>query len=191
MGTSKTRASKRLNFVLFIIVCLLAIVLVVTFSKRRAGVEKPGEPVTKPSEEVEVGTKAVILYFGSEDGTEPIETTRDIMASAEPSTLLASIMRELISGPTGKGIGVLPPGTLLRSAYIAGRTAYLDFSGELKSGFTGGSTEEYLILASIVRTVSANFVDITHVQILVEGSSVDSLGGHYDLTEPLSVFDWQ
>lgn len=191
MGSSKQKTSKKLNLVIFIIVCLLAIVLVVTLSKRRPGVEKPTETATKPSEEVEVGTKAVLLYFGSEDGTELVEATRDIMASSEPSALLASIMKELVAGPAGKGISTLPPGTQLRSAYVAEKAAYLDFSRELKSAFTGGSTEEYLILASIVRTVAANFPDVTRVQILVEGSSVDSIGGHYDLTEPLSVYDWQ
>jgi germination protein M len=191
MGSSGSRTSKRFNLILFILVCLLAIVLIVTLSKRRPGVEKPIEPTTKPSEEVEVGTKAVLLYFGSEDGTELVETTRDIMASSEPSTLLASIVKELVAGPAGKGISTLPPGTQLRSAYITDKAAYLDFSRELKSGFAGGSTEEYLLLASIVRTVSANFAGITRVQILVEGSSLDSIGGHYDLTEPLSVFDWQ
>jgi len=191
MGSSRSEASKRRYLVLFVIVCLLAIVLIVALSKRKPGVEKPAEPVTKPSEEVEVGTKAVLLYFGSEDGTELVEVTRDIMASSEPSTLLASIVRELIAGPSGKGASTLPPGTELRSVYIAEKTAYLDFSRELTTGFTGGSTEEYMILASIVRTVSANLADITRVQILVEGSSVDSMGGHYDLTEPLSVFEWQ
>jgi len=191
MGSSKPRTSKRFNLVIFIIVCLLAIILIVTLSKRRPGVEKPTETATKPSEEVEVGTKAVLLYFGSEDGTELVEATRDIMASSEPSALLASIMRELVAGPAGKGISTLPSGTQIRSAYTAERTAYVDFSRELKSDFTGGSTEEYLIVASIVRTVSANFPDVTRVQILVEGSCVDSIGGHYDLTEPLSVYDWQ
>jgi spore germination protein GerM len=191
MGSSKPRTSKRFNLVIFIIVCLLAIILIVTLSKRRPGVEKPTETATKPSEEVEVGTKAVLLYFGSEDGTELVEATRDIMASSEPSALLASIMRELVAGPAGKGISTLPPGTQIRSAYIADKTAYVDFSRELKSDFTGGSTEEYLIVASIVRTVSANFPDVNRVQILVEGSCVDSIGGHYDLTEPLSVYDWQ
>jgi germination protein M len=191
MGSSKPRTSRKLNLILFILVCLVAIVLIVSLSKRRPGVEKPTEPATKPSEEAEVATKTVLLYFGSADGTELVETTREIMASSEPSTLLASILRELIAGPAGKGISVLPPGTQLRSAYIAEKTAYLDFSRELKSGFVGGSTEEYLLLASIVRTVSSNFPGISHVQILVEGSSVDSVGGHYDLTEPLSVFDWQ
>lgn len=191
MSPSPKRTSTRFNLILFIIVCLLAIALIVTLTKRRPGVEKPAGAPTKPPEEVEVGTKSVLLYFGSNDGSELVETTRDIMAPSEPSTLLATIMKELISGPAGKGVGTLPSGTQLRSAYISDKTAYVDFSRELKSGFTGGSTEEYLTLASIVRTVSGNFPDITHVQILVEGSTLDSIGGHYDLTEPLSVYDWE
>jgi len=191
MSPSPRRTSSKFNLILFIIVCVLAIALIVTLTKRRAGVEKAPGPPGKPSEELEVGTKSVLLYFGSSDGSELVETTRDVMASSEPSALLATIIRELISGPSGKGISTLPSGTQLRSAYISDKTAYLDFSRELKNDFQGGSTEEYLTLASIVRTVSGNFPDITHVQILVEGSTVDSIGGHYDLTEPLSVYDWE
>jgi len=191
MVSSKQKGSKRLNLVIFILVCLLAILLVVTLAKRRGAVEKPGAPATKPSEEVEVGTKSVLLFFGSEDGTELVETTRDITAPSESSTLLASIVKELVAGPTGKGVAVLPAGTQLRSAYVADKTAYLDFSAELKSRFSGGSTEEFLIISSMVRTVAANFPEVSRVQILVEGNSIDSIGGHYDLSEPLSVYDWQ
>jgi germination protein M len=97
----------------------------------------------------------------------------------------------LLAGPSEKGTSTVPAGTQLMSAYVDDRTAYLDFSGELADGFTGGSTQEYVMLASIVRTVSANFHDISEIQILVEGRVTESIGGHYDISEPLSVFDWQ
>jgi spore germination protein GerM len=88
-------------------------------------------------------------------------------------------------------VAVLPAGTQVRSAYISGKDAYVDFSSELKSGFSGGSTEEYLLIASVVRTVAENFPDISRVQILVEGKTMDSLGGHYEITEPLPVGEWE
>ncbi len=191
MDSSKSSTSGRLKFFVFLLACLVAVVVIVSVSRQRRPVEDTVTPPTSSPMDVEVGTRAVLLYFGSEDGTTLMETTREIMASSEPATLLASIVKELLLGPTEKGTSTVPEGTQLISAYMDERTAYLDFSGELSRGFGGGSTQEFVLLASIVRTVSANFPDVNHVQILVDGTIVESIGGHYDISEPLSVFDWQ
>ncbi|KPJ61679.1 MAG: hypothetical protein AMJ46_01000 [Latescibacteria bacterium DG_63] len=191
MDSSKPAMSGRLKFLVFLLFCIVAVIVIVSVLKRKPPAEESLRPARPSPLEVEVGTRAVLLYFGSADGTTLIETTREIMASSEPATLLASIIRELLLGPSESGVSTVPEGTQLISAYVDGRTAYLDFSGEIRGGFAGGSTQEYVLLASIVRTVSANFSDINYVQIMIEGTAIESIGGHYDITEPLSVFDWQ
>ncbi|UCF78202.1 MAG: GerMN domain-containing protein [Candidatus Eiseniibacteriota bacterium] len=191
MSPSEPGASRRLKLLIFLLVCLVTVVVVVSVSRRRPPAEETFAPGRPSPVEVEVGTRAVLLYFGSADGTSLVEATQEIMASSEPATLLASIVRELLAGPPESGTSTVPEGTQLISAYVEGGTAYLDFSEELRTGFAGGSTQEYILLASIVRTVSANFPDINQVQILVEGIAAESIGGHYDTSEPLSVFDWQ
>ncbi len=190
MGSSKSKPGRRLIFILVVIICLL-ILAIFLISQRRPPVEEAVRPPIERPAEIETGTRAVVLYFGSEDGTELLESTREITAPGDASSLLAGIMRELASGPSDKGVPVLPAGTQLRSAYVSGDTAYLDFSDELKSGFLGGSTQEYLLLASLVRTVVENLRDVSRVQILIEGRTLESVGGHYEITEPLDVNEWK
>ncbi len=188
--SGQNKSFYRILLVLVLIVCVVLVALVLT-SRRRAELPEPVSPAPEQPAEAETGTRAIVLYFGSADGSELVETSREIPVPSDPSALLTSIMRELTSGPSDKGVAVLPAGTQVRSAYISDNDAYVDFSSELKSGFTGGSTQEYLLIASVVRTVSENFQDISRVQILVEGKTVDSLGGHYEIAEPLRVREWE
>ncbi|MFH0779216.1 MAG: GerMN domain-containing protein [Candidatus Eisenbacteria bacterium] len=189
MAALRKRGSRALLIIVLLLMFIAIVVAVFALVKRRPP-EETVPQVEQPAEG-EVGTKAALLYFGAPDGSELIETTREIMASSEPSALLASVVRELVAGPSEGGVAVIPAGTKLRSAYVEGGRAYLDFSQELKSEFPGGSMQEFVLLASIVRTVSANFADVRYVQILVEGASVESVGGHYDTAEPLDAADWQ
>jgi len=190
VASSKSKFGARLIFLLVVVICVLIVALVLV-SKRKPPVEEVVTPPARQPVETGAGTRAVVLYFGSADGSELVETTREILAPSDASSLLAGIMRELASGPSDRGVPLLPGDTQLRSAYISGNTAYLDFSEELVSGFSGGSTQEYLLLSSVVRTVAENFRDASRVQILVEGRVADSIGGHYEITEPLNVGEWQ
>ena len=190
VSRQNSKSFYRILLVLVLIVCAV-LVTVVAMSRRRAGLPEPATTTPEQPAETETGTRAVVLYFGAPDGSDLVEVNREIPVPSDPSALLAGVMKELATGPSDKGVAVLPAGTQVRSAYISGNDAYVDFSSELKSGFSGGSTEEYLLIASVVRTVAENFPDISRVQILVEGKTVDSLGGHYEITEPLPVGEWE
>ena len=190
MSRQNNKSFYRILLVLLLIVCAVLVTMVV-MSRRGAQQPEPVTPTPEQPAETETGTKAVVLYFGAPDGSDLVEVNREIPVPSDPSVLLAAVIRELTTGPSDKGVAVLPAGTQVRSAYISGNDAFVDFSSELKSGFSGGSTEEYLLIASVVRTVAENFPDISRVQILVEGKTVDSLGGHYEITEPLPVGEWQ
>lgn len=190
MNPQNSRSFYRTLLVLVLVVCVVLLV-VVLLSRRGAELPEPVTPIPERPVETETGTRTVVLYFGAPDGSDLVEVNRDITVPSDPSALLASVMTELASGPSDQGVAVLPAGTQVRSAYISGGDAYVDFSSELRSGFGGGSTQEYLIIASVVRTVSENFREVSRVQILVEGKAVDSLGGHYEVMEPLPVGEWQ
>ncbi len=79
-----------------------------------------------------------------------------------------------------------PKGTRLLSAKLEGTTLVLNFSKELVDKFEGGSDEEAGIINAIART-AGSFPEIERVRILVEDKPVESIGGHIDLTEPISV----
>jgi len=79
----------------------------------------------------------------------------------------------------------LPEGTRLRSLAIQGDMAVFDFSQDLAANFPGGSEWESVVVSSIVRSLT-HIEGIRKVQILVEGEKVESLGGHIEISEPLT-----
>jgi spore germination protein GerM len=84
---------------------------------------------------------------------------------------------------------VIPPATKLLSPVKVKRgVAEVNFSKQFIEDFSGGSEEEALALNSIVHTLVKNSSGrVRKVRILVEGERAESLGGHFDLTEPISA----
>jgi hypothetical protein len=80
----------------------------------------------------------------------------------------------------------LPQGTSLRSIKIDDGLATVDFSKALQANFHGSDTQEAQAVNSILMTLG-QFPSIRQVQILVDGSAIDSLGGHFDISGPLDV----
>lgn len=85
------------------------------------------------------------------------------------------------------GNEVIPSGTrLLSPVKVTGDAAIVNLSKEFVDNFPGGSTQEDLTLNSIAYTAVSNSGGaVKRVQILVEGETVETLGGHYSLDEPL------
>lgn len=111
--------------------------------------------------------------------TELQGSTLDVAAK----TLLATSEEE------GPAATLIPAGTrLLSPVKVTGRTAVLNLSGEFVDGFSGGSDQEALTLNSIVHTLVYNSEGrVKEVMILVEGETAETLGGHFDLTEPVEA----
>ena len=72
----------------------------------------------------------------------------------------------------------------IHDVYVKEGTAYVDLVGE---NLSGGSMEEILFISQIVFTLGNSFDEIEYVQFLVDGEVAESLMGHYDVTEPISV----
>ena len=107
---------------------------------------------------------------------------RTLPAGLPPAS---AALEELIRGEVPPGCErPLPEGTKLLGVTAEGNTARADFSAELVKNFPGGSTNEGVVLYSIVNTL-ASLPNIQRVQILVEGRSVETIGGHLDAGRPL------
>jgi spore germination protein GerM len=127
----------------------------------------------------------VVLYladFSSPKGPSLVP----IKIKVEKDKVLNSAIELLINPPPYlRGVSSpLPKGTRLISAEVKGNTAYLNFSRELKDNFTGGSTNEMLVVYGIVNT-ACSINGIKRVQILVDGKTIESIGGHLEIMEPL------
>jgi hypothetical protein len=84
-------------------------------------------------------------------------------------------------------LSAIPAGTKLRDVYLTtAGIAFVDLSGEVQTGHSGGAIDELLTVYGLVNTLTDNLPAITGVQILVDGREVDTLAGHVDLRRPLA-----
>ena len=69
-----------------------------------------------------------------------------------------------------------------------GNIATINLSREFTDNFSGGSDQEALTVNSIVHTLVSNSGGkVNSVRILVEGETVETLGGHFELTDPVKA----
>ena len=135
---------------------------------------------------VAVETVRVTLFFA--DGTQgklhPEE--RDVPRPTGPGGYLRSLFDELARGPSRPGlVKVIPPRMQLRNGFLLPNgEIVLDLA--VDAGLSFGSAEELSIVASLVDTALQNVANTKTVRILVNGEPVESLGGHVDLTRPLT-----
>ena len=148
--------------------------------------EKTAEGTVEKKDE-EIKTKEVVLYFSDDQAMYLVGEKRNI----EEVTAKAIIL-ELIKGPSRlegeeELYETLPSKLELLDVQVKEGIASVDFSGDSLQAISGGSTGEGMALYSIINTlISDNNLGITKVQFLVDGKKVDSIKGHFDVSEPLS-----
>jgi spore germination protein GerM len=151
--------------------------------------------ISGPSRRGEAGgvetVREVTLYFGSSDGSSLVTEYREINSTREVLENLRRVIEALVSGPQGDGVASIPASVRLRGVFIHDRTAFIDFTQEIVSEFSGGTAAEYLLVSSLVQTICANFPDVDAVRILVEGEEVNTIGGHLLVSRPLKAQEWR
>ncbi|MBI5189373.1 MAG: GerMN domain-containing protein [Nitrospirae bacterium] len=132
-------------------------------------------------------TLSVTLYFSSTDGRNLKAEQRDVPERSERNARVRQVVEELVRGPVSGLTPTFPAGARVKGVFIDGKgTVYVDFSRELQTEYPGGAWTETLTIYSLVDTLTANFPEIAEVQILVEGSRLDTLAGHIDASRPFA-----
>lgn len=153
----------------------------------------PEEARTPEPRAVE-GSRAVTLYFANADEPAIYSETREVAVGRRFDEQVRQVMEALMAGPgEDKGVSAIPAGTTLLAVAFDpdSATLFLDFSAELVAAHPGGSAAEYCTVAVIVRTVGENFPEAQSVQILVDGSQLDTIAGHIRADAPFAVRDWR
>jgi hypothetical protein len=129
------------------------------------------------------------LYFADPDGGGLVREDRSAVMPVSLTERLATCIRELAEGSHAGNLPVLPSRSGLARAFVdPWGLAYLDFDAAVVA--SSGDREEWLVVASIVRTVCENFPEVREVRFMVGGQVVTSLGGYIDLEEPLGPEDF-
>lgn len=123
--------------------------------------------------------KLVYSYYGDSDGTKLVETETIIRYVDEEEKYLAAL-NLLKESPDADLYPLSPNMTFLLVELDEGLlTVDLSFPDEDRLGVTG----EWLLLEALSETIF-QFEEVDAFQLLVEGESVESLMGHYELHNP-------
>lgn len=131
--------------------------------------------------------REVILYFGDIASPLLVQEVRFIDECATDQDCVVALVQELIAGPVGELVPVLPEHALLLDAKIVDAIAELNFNQSLITYHPGGSTSELLTVHALVNTIAANFPYIRKVLIRVDGKAIATLRGHIDLRQAVGA----
>ncbi len=146
----------------------------------------PGEEETDADETSAVSYREVSLYFvdGEED-----QLSVEKRSIINEGGVAKATLQELLVGPEGSGLSsYIPDGTEVLGINLKNDgTCIVNFSKEIQEAELN-STEERLVIESIVETL-CQFPTVSAVQFQVDGKSVQSLTGHWDISEPIKKDD--
>lgn len=126
------------------------------------------------------------LFYVSDDGLRLTRVERDVAFGEGTVEQARQIIEAQIAPVAEPLVSAVPKGTKLRTIFVTeSGDAFVDFSPELVSGHSGGSTNELLTVYSIVNALCANLPAVRSVELLVDGKPVETLAGHVDLGRPL------
>jgi spore germination protein GerM len=156
---------------------------------RRSGELTVMDPAA--SDTVGTGFRSARLWFVARNGEALVSEPREVIDQTGLHERVAALLDELVRGPAGDGLTLLPAGTTLRHVYLDERGLLtLDLSGAFRSDFAGGAGAEELAVGALVRTLGDNLTGVKQVMIVCEGVPLASLGGHLPLDRPLELADW-
>ncbi len=132
----------------------------------------------------------VTIYLPGKYGKRVYLAPVAVKAEVKDSLMDAALRALFAEGTTGgRAPGLIPEGTkLLGPVKTEGGVAEVNLSGDFLDNFSGGSDQEALTLNSIVHTLVHNSGGrVAKVAIKVEGETAESLGGHFELTDPIEA----
>jgi hypothetical protein len=184
---------KRFSAVVFALIALVSAfsVLAAGCAPKASGAEDPTPVNPVPS----ASTVDLVLFFADDQAMEVLPELRKIEVPSDPNqraSMPTLIVEELLKGPTDALLQkTLPPEAKLLSIEVANGVAYVNFSKELQTKHWGGSTGEIMTIWSLVTSLTQaepaeSPSAISKVQILIEGKTVETLAGHYDISRPIA-----
>jgi hypothetical protein len=127
------------------------------------------------------------LYFGDERSDFLIPEFRTLTTASDPAEKATALVQELIKGPTARGVRTVPRQTkIIWSKTAADGLLRINFGSEMVQYHPGGSTAELLTVYAIVNTITANIPEIKKVQLLFDGTTIETIAGHFDCSVPIS-----
>ena len=186
---SKRMRQVAISFATLVITIAIFAIFISCDSKQTDPTSVPPPAPIVVSEPAQTQLQKCTLFFFDTNSLRLAGEERELELPQDVTERLKQTITELLTDSISGLYQTIPKGTLLYEVYVDEQsTAYLDFSYHLKDGHIGGTTSEALTVGAILRTVKVNFPEeIRKVQILIEGLETDTIGGHVDISKPLSL----
>jgi hypothetical protein len=126
------------------------------------------------------------VFYATPEGDALMPIRREVPLADGVVAQGRQILITQLEPPPAPFISAIPAGTTLRAFYVTDKgDAFVDLSG-ISTSHPGGSLTELLTVYAIVNAVTANLPAVQRVQILVDGTEVDTIAGHVDIRRPLA-----
>jgi hypothetical protein len=131
--------------------------------------------------------REVTLYFAEPQGRYLARETAVITGCDDDRDCVRALLEELINGPGGDNVPILPPTTRIEGVELENDLVRINFSRHLVDHHPGGSMSELLSIYSLINSLSESFPYLRQMQILVEGEVRQTLKGHVRIDHPVYV----
>ena len=131
--------------------------------------------------------REVTLFIGDELAGDLKRHVREVEEEQSLNQKIRQTMQYLIQPTPDLRNPVIPEQAELLGVFFTNSgLVYLNFNRHLQDRHVGGLSAELATIAAIVNTMLVNFQEIRQVQILIEGSEIETLAGHIDCRKPFS-----
>lgn len=143
------------------------------------------EDIVTDSSQVHNNKTILTLYFADQNAMYLVAETRQ-MEIKEGEKTEKVVIKELLKGPVNEKLCPLfNPEVKILSTETKEGICFVNFSKELSTKLSGGSSGELLMVYSVVNSL-CRLENVDKVQFLIEGKKIESLG-HIDMSEPFDV----
>lgn len=150
----------------------VALLLVVIVWLLRTPVPSSFSPASEVEREELAPLGAYELFFGDARAVGLQREVRYLPRTGELEEDARAAIAALIDGSLAGGISPWPAAATLEDLFVStGGIVYVNFDGGLRAAAPAGDYIEWLLAASLTRTLCANFPEIQGVRILLDGES--------------------
>lgn len=133
--------------------------------------------------------KKINLYYFDKNYEYPIVISEEISEPKDSVEWARLIFSKLKAGPdsslSGILYGTIPEEAILKDVKIEGDLIYLNFTSDILNYRVFGSSSEYAFMYSIVLSIT-EIPGIKKVVFLIDGKVVETIGGNFDTSKPLT-----
>lgn len=149
--------------------------------------ESPSPAASIAPEARVVGSGTARLFFAAGDRPGLLIEERALPPSAELSSQVRLVAQFVLEGPKTPLRATFPPDARVLDAFLSPRNvAIVNLSKEAAAQDTG-TDGELLAVYSLVDSIISSLPSVKKVQILVDSSPAETLGGHVDISSPLAA----